>query len=55
MGQDKQRAHMIENEISLVCCMSPVIGEDPKGDCRSPFPANYNTGMDRPQQVFLRG
>ena len=55
MGQDKQRAHMIENEISLVRCMSPVIGEDPKGDCRSPFPANYNTGMDRPQQAFLRG
>ena len=46
---------MIENGISLVRCMSPPIGEDPNGDCGSPFPTNYNTGMDRPQQAFLRG
>ena len=46
---------MIENGISLVRCMSPPIGEDLKGDQKSPFPTNYNTGMDRPQQAFLRG
>lgn len=45
---------MVENGISL-CCMSPSIEEDSEEDRRSPFPTNYNTGMDRPQQAFLRG
>lgn len=45
---------MTENGISLVHCMSPPIGEDPKGEGRSPFPSNYNTGMDQPQKAFLR-